>query len=453
MKQQLSARRLALEVLLRVDDGGAYANIELDKRLRSARMDARDRALATELVYGTLRWRGSLDRAISGASNRPLATLAPVVLNVLRLTAYQVLYLTQVPPHAAVYEGVELVKQMGQAPAMSFVNAVARRLQRQGAPPQAAQATGPGELADLWSHPPWLVERWLDSYGLEATQAVLRANQEVPSLVLRTNTLRISRPGLLAELAGVGIMAQAGLAPDAIIVAGGLAPSALPGYEQGWFVVQDESSQLVALALDPEPGEVVADLCSAPGGKATHLAQCMTDRGEVVAVELHQHRARMVAMAAQRLGLTSINVVCRDSRKLPQAWWSRFHRVLLDAPCTGTGVLRRRPDLRWRVSPDDLAKLVQLQQELLDAAARVVRPGGRLVYSTCSIEPEENTEQVVAFLARQSGFRRAAIAHVGALAPQLADEQHHPEMARGELQLLPSSTADGFFLSCVERLS
>jgi 16S rRNA (cytosine967-C5)-methyltransferase len=452
MRQLPAARKVAADVLVKVDTDRSYANIELNKRLRSSNLETRDRALATELVYGTLRWRGSLDRVVAKASSRPLAKLTPVVRNVLRLTAYQILCLTQIPARAAIYEGVELVRQLGYPEAASFTNAVARRIQREGALPVPRNTDNAAELADIWSHPCWLVERWLQRYGLTTTLAVLRANQEPAPLVLRVNTLRVSRVDFLAKLRKTGVRAGAGRTPDAVVVLDGVAVDALPGYEEGWYVVQDESSQLVSLALDPQPGEAVADLCSAPGGKTTHLAQRMGDCGRIMAVELHPHRAQLVRDTASRLGMRSIQVICEDSRGVAEHQRSSFDRVLLDVPCTGTGVLRRRVDLRWRLTPEDISSLAELQSELLRSAAELVRPGGCLVYSTCSIERDENSDQVAAFLSRNGQFTRGSLTHLSAEAPALANVTEHPEVENGELQLLPSETADGFFLAALERL-
>jgi 16S rRNA (cytosine967-C5)-methyltransferase len=446
--RQPTARRVAAEVLIKVDRDRAYANLELDKRLRSALLSPRDRALATTLVYGTLRWRGRLDRAIEAAGNRKIDTVDLVVRNVLRLTLYQLLHLTHIPPHAAIDEGVELTRSLGREKATGFVNAIARRIQREGERALPLASDEAVALATAWSHPLWLVKRWLRCYGREATQAILAADQEPAPLVVRINTLRIARTAYLAKLQESGAAAVPGFTPAAVVVSGSSAED-LPGYREGWFAVQDESSQLAAYAVDPQPGETIADLCSAPGGKTTHLAQLMSDRGEVVAFELHQHRARLVAAASTRLGLKSVRVIVADSRRLPVEWDGRCHRILLDAPCSGTGVLRRRVDLRWRLQERDLAPLGDLQMELLRTASRLLRPGGRLVYSTCSIEPEENSNRIAAYLQEDDSLQRGSLTHLRQIAPQLAPSDRCAELEHGELQLLPSARHDGFFLACL----
>ncbi|HHT26861.1 MAG TPA: 16S rRNA (cytosine(967)-C(5))-methyltransferase RsmB [Firmicutes bacterium] len=452
-QHQVTARQIAVEVLNRVEQDQAYANIELAKLLRRAQLDSRDRALATELTYGALRRRSLLDLAIGTACGRPLRQVAPTVLNTLRITAYQLFYLSHIPAHAAVNEAVNLVRRMGEGRAQGFVNAVARRMAREGKPdiPPDTFSDLSEQLATEWSHPAWLVKRWLSIYGETAVREFLPINQLPAPLVLRVNTMQIDRSQFLARLGRQGISAQLGPTPEAVIVDAGMKPADIPGYAAGWFVVQDVSSQLVAHALNPQPGETVADMCSAPGGKATHIAQLMGDCGRVIAMELHAHRCRLVKATAGRLRLKSIEVRQGDSQVVPPDWQHRFDRILLDAPCTGTGVLRRRVDLRWRLQPQDQKELVQVQKRLLAAAAQMLRPGGRLVYSTCSLEPEENQQQIAAFLIDQPEWRRGSLDHLQEVAASLTAA--HPEVHKAELQLLPSHESDGFYLAVLERNS
>jgi 16S rRNA (cytosine967-C5)-methyltransferase len=449
-QNQVTARQLAVEVLNQVEQEHAYANIELDKWLRTHHLAPRDRALATELVYGTLRWRSLLDLAITNASARPLRRMAPIVRNTLRVTAYQVFYLSTIPVHAAVNEAVNVVRQLGEGRAQGFVNAVARRMASEGKPQTLPNrsTTISEQLATEWSHPEWLVKRWLNAYGEAAVRAFLPINQLPAPMVLRVNTLQTSREQFLATLAQQNIAAYAGLTPEAVIIVDNVRTADIPGFDMGRFVVQDVSSQLVAHALNPQPKETVADMCSAPGGKATHLAQLMDDKGKVIAMEVHEHRCHLVETTAQRLRLNSILVRLRDSRVVPPEWQRKFDRILLDAPCTGTGVLRRRVDLRWRLQPQDQEELVQVQKELLEAAAQMLTPGGRLVYSTCSLEQEENNQQVESFLAEHPEWRRGSLAHLQTVTPSLTAS--HPEVSNAELQLLPSHDSDGFYLAVLE---
>lgn len=450
INRKQTARQLAVKVLYQVDIAHAYANLELDKCLRQTALSARDRALATELVYGTLRWRATVDRCIAAASSRPLTQLHPVLRAILRITAYQLFFLTNVPPHAAVYEAVELTKRLHSYGAARFVNATSRHMQRCGTPPPATGQDA-SLLAGKWSHPKWLVERWLASYGWQATENMLIANQQPPFITLRVNTLQTTRATLLEKLQQKGVQANLGATPDAIQLLGCSSVAGLPGYEQGDFIVQDEASQLVAYAMQPQPNELILDMCSAPGGKATHLCQLMHNQGVVYALELHPHRAALIERNARRLNINTLRVLTQDSRQVPQHLLGQVNRVLLDAPCSGTGVLRRRVDLRWRLQADDLAALETMQSELLDAAALALAPKGRLIYSTCSVEPEENSKQVIAFFKRHPCFRFGSLSHLDIVAPRFTKNIIVSKLADGELQLLSGTENDGFYIACLEK--
>ncbi|MBE3577341.1 MAG: 16S rRNA (cytosine(967)-C(5))-methyltransferase RsmB [Limnochordales bacterium] len=451
----MGARDVALRVLLTVEEADAFATLSLHEELKRARLNVREAALASQLVYGTLRWRGRLDWQLELFLKRPLEKLDPPVRNALRLGLYQALFLHSIPVPVAVHESVELVRRSGCRGAAGFVNAVLRKAVqakvRQLLPPLAKH---PAEhLAIRYSHPLWLVERWINRLGCRETARLCLANNRWPPLTLRTNLLRISRIELIAALAREGVRAVPGrYAPEAVLV------EHLPGIESsaafraGFFQVQDESSMLVAHLMAPGPDDLVLDLCSAPGGKTTHLAEYMGGSGRVIAFDPKPAKLRLVASAARRLGLSNIETRVADAR---QVSGYEADRVLVDAPCSGLGVLRRRPELRWRRSRDDIRQLVQLQREILAAAARLVRPGGVLVYSTCTTEPEENEENVGWFLNTHSNFRLdVARAFLPVPADALQQAVIRLPGSGGEcLQLWPHRHGtDGFFMARLTRL-
>jgi 16S rRNA (cytosine967-C5)-methyltransferase len=350
----------------------------------SGKLDARDRALATELAYGTTRWRGRLDFELSRRLQRqPLDRLPPTIRNILRLGLYQLRHMDKVPPYAAVGEAVAQAGRHGHAGTAGLVNAVLRRAASESEPE-------PPDLATEYSHPQWLVDRWRSR--LPDAIALMAANNQPPQVVVRVNRLRAD------TVAGT----PGRHAPEAVVVDG------LPEAElaAGLCTVQDEASMLAARTLDPQPGWICLDIASAPGGKATHLAELMHDEGIVLANELDPERAKLVQAAARRLHLKSVRVRVADARTLPKNWARRCDGVLADVPCSGLGTLARRPDLRWRKTENDLRTLPPLQLQLLEAAAECVKPGGRLVYSTCSTEPEENEDVVARFLAGHPEFER-----------------------------------------------
>ncbi|MGE5586493.1 MAG: 16S rRNA (cytosine(967)-C(5))-methyltransferase RsmB [Bacillota bacterium] len=455
-----SARGAALRALIDIDEKGAFATVARDRALGRARLPERDRALMTELVYGVTKTRKTLDHVIGTFAARPTGKMDPVVRVALRLGAYQILYLTHIPAPVAVNESVELARAFGHAGAAAFVNAVLRALVREPGkvafPDAVAQPVD--HIAQRYSHPAWMVSRWLARFGFDETARLCAANNENPPVTIRVNTLKTSRDRLLDELAGAGIEARPSpYVPEAIEVRQGGDLFSHRSYRDGEFLVQDTSSMLVAHVLEPVPGERVLDLAAAPGGKTTHIAECMGDRGEIVAVDVHEHRMRLLEQNVKRLGINCITTVVADAAQLPRGATlpsrsfcsSRFFdRALVDPPCTGTGVLRRRPDLRWHRKPGDIADLTGIQADLLEAAARSVKPGGVVVYSTCSIEPEENAEIVERFLEAHPGFR------LDAARPHLPREfsDAFPEQGLPYIETLPHvHVMDGFFIARLVR--
>jgi 16S rRNA (cytosine967-C5)-methyltransferase len=400
-----SARGLALAILLRVETDGAYADRLLETR--PAALDPRDRALATELVYGTLRWQRLLDWYLGRAVRRPVPALTAWVRALLRLSAYQLAFLDRVPAHAVVHEAVELAKRRRPRGAGELVNGVLRTLAAWPRPWPApdAGADPVDTLALRTSQPTWLVRRWVARDGLAGAEALARAMNERPPLTVRVNTLRATPEAVAAALRRTGAEVRPGrFAPESLVLAGAGDPGGLAPLRDGWCTVQDEAAILVGRALDPRPGELVADVCAAPGTKTTHLAQLMDDRGRVLATDLHPDRLRRVREACARLGATSVDVRPGGAAALAESTGPTCDRVLVDAPCSNTGVLRRNPDGKWRRDEADLARLASAQAAILAAAAGLVRPGGTLVYATCSLEPEENEAVVAGFRARHPAF-------------------------------------------------
>jgi 16S rRNA (cytosine967-C5)-methyltransferase len=441
------ARVAAFRTLRTVDAGDAQPAAVL-AQARTLLGDPRDRALATEIVTGTLRWRRALDASIAHAAGRPLASIDGDVLAILRLSLYQLLHLDRVPASAVVDDAVSLTREAGQRRATGFVNGVLRTLSRTrdrlGLPPRP-RAPAPRQaaldyLGITQSHPDWLVARWLDRYGFDHAAAWVEFNNRTPSLTLRANTLAISRDDLRQRLEDEGLEAvPAAYAPDALVVEHGRLPPA-----RGRFTIQDEASQLVPVLVDAQPDETVLDLCASPGGKASALAAAMRGRGLVVACDARARRMRLLAQAVRDSGAPNIRLVHVGSRD-DVPFRAAFDRVLVDAPCSGLGTVRRDPDIRWRRSEDQLAELASYQRSLLARAARAVAPGGRLVYATCSSEPEENEDVVDDFLATHAGFRLVDARDASPVLGPVTD-------ARGMLRTLPFAHGlEAFFAAALVR--
>ncbi|MGQ0723343.1 MAG: 16S rRNA (cytosine(967)-C(5))-methyltransferase RsmB [Candidatus Eiseniibacteriota bacterium] len=393
-----SARRAALEVFFAWDSSRRSADDLLDEWL--GELSGRDRDLAAELVRGVFRWRGRLDWQLASLVRRPLESLHPSVLWILRLGLYQLEHLDRVPRHAACDTSVELAKRCAPRGAEALVNAVLRK-----APDALADLVEPdasedpaGHLAARTSHPRWLLERWLSRFGFRRTLALAARNTERPPLTLRVASDRVDPVDLLADLRALGIDAEPGtFLPDFVRLPGGWHPAVREFLESGLAVVQDEAAGLVAHTARAWPGASLLDVCAAPGGKAVHFAQLAGDP-VTVAADISPRRLTRIRETAGRVGLRHLYAVASDG--LRPALAGTFSRVLVDAPCTNTGVLAKRPDARWRRGPEDVVRLAGLQGELLDASRAFVGPGGLLVYSTCSIEPEENEDVIRDYLAR-----------------------------------------------------
>jgi 16S rRNA (cytosine967-C5)-methyltransferase len=406
------ARCAAFTVLMAIDAGGTDLGSAL-ARARTSLADERDRALAGEIATGTLRWQGAFDRIVAAFANRPAERLDREVLVILRMALFQLLHLDRVPAAAIVDDAVQMARAAGKKSAAPFVNALLRRASRERAhlpvPPRPARADAPRDewldyLSVTLSHPRWLVERWLDRQGPGAAEAWARFNNGPAALTLRVNTLVTTRETLRAELEASGVVTEpTSRAPHGLIVRSGN-PLSTPLAHTGRFFVQDEGSQLVAEFVAARPGERILDACASPGGKTTAMAASMRDEGVIVAGDVRERRVRLLARTIAESGTRIVRPVRIDaSRPLP--FGPVFDAVLIDAPCSGLGTVRRDPDIKWRRTPDEFAALAALQGRILDAAAEVVRPGGRLVYATCSSEPEENDEVVRAFLERRPAFR------------------------------------------------
>ncbi|UZQ53301.1 16S rRNA (cytosine(967)-C(5))-methyltransferase [Trichothermofontia sichuanensis B231] len=492
-----SARQIAFQVL-RAVARGAFADVALDRELRqqSPTRDrpptdiARDHRLVAELVYGTIRRQRTLDCLIDHLATKPASQQPPALRLILHLGLYQLTYLSQIPASAAVDTTVELAKANGFEGLAGFVNGLLRRYVRwqetedrrleienreqgtddreqgtggrpvvEGVPrlPLALPSEPVERLGIVHSYPDWIIRVWLEQLGEAETERLCQWLNQTPALDLRVNPLRASLAQVTQALADRGITAhpvtlQSGDAaytlPQALRLSGNVgAIPALPGFAEGWWLVQDSSAQLVSHLLDPQPGETVIDACAAPGGKATHLAELMQDQGVVWACDRYPSRLRKIKQNAQRLGLRSLRLQVGDSRNLPQ-FTQQADRVLVDAPCSGLGTLHRHADARWRQTPDTVQALVQLQSELLDQAATWVKPGGVLVYATCTLHPAENEDMVTQFLATHPHWRLDP-PRLEPISPGESPSPLTPFVdPAGWLKLWPQQTQmDGFFMA------
>lgn len=443
-------RHIAFDILDKVHNG-AFADLALDSALQALPdMDVRDRALATELVYGVLRYRGRLDFALQQLCRKPLAKVEPAVLNLLRLGCYQILQLDRIPNHAAVFETVELARRLKLQRATGFINGILRGLVR-----QAAQLPWPDRQRDpldylehVLSLPRWLAARWLDEFGAEEACALAQAMLKPAPYAIRTNTLKIQREALLAALNASDCDAvPTRFVPEGIYIRQGETRH-LSGHTEGIFQLQDQASMLISHLLNPQPGERILDACAAPGGKTTHMAALTDNRARIVALDLHPQRVDLITRGANRLGCQGIEGHAWDLTGVPDFLEpASFDRILVDAPCSGLGVLRRNPEIRWRRKPADLKEMARIQRAILGNVAPLLRPGGRLVYSLCTFSPEETQNVIRAFTNEHPEFTRCDLRNETPAAwHALFDRQ-------GALRTLPQhhDDMDAFFAVAFEK--
>ena len=436
-------RELAMQVLQKVHVEDAYANVALAETLREVRLPERDRRFLTELVYGVTKAGETLDYMI-GRYVADLRKAQPAIRELLRLGFYQIFLMDRVPPSAACDTAVELAKKHGRRGAESFVNGVLRAALREPERTALPDGRNAHALALRTWHPKWLVERWVRAYGYERTEALCRCNNTSAPLSVRVNTLRTNRPALLEQFAAAGAEARASvLVPEGILLRAHGALDELAPLRMGLAQVQDESSMLVAHVLAPEPGMTVIDVCAAPGGKTTHIAQRMENRGRILAFDIYEEKIRRIERNAQRLGISIIEAEVRDARTIGAAYMGQADRVLVDAPCSGLGVLRRKPDARWKKRAGDQKTLPPLQRAILASAAEAVKKGGILVYSTCTMEECENAAIVENFLRTHTDF---VLEDAGGFLPVQKTTERM-------VQIMPETDGpDGFFIARMRRL-
>lgn len=438
------ARRAAFDILNQIESRRAFADV-LIAALPESDLSREDRALTQEIVLGVLRWRRSLDYFIERYSSRSIAKLDLPVLIALRIGLYQLRHLERIPQSAAVNESVNLVKRARVASSAPMVNAVLRRAVRSRDEKAGSDIDDPLERVSVeLSHPRWLLERWRETLSDSEVQLLATANNSPPPTALRINTLHNSTNDIVSALEADGVTVRKSIvALDAWVVESGPAAPLVNLARHGAIYFQDEASQLVSLLLDPRPGDRILDLCAAPGSKTSHLAALSNDSGWIIAGDRYVHRLTTLREACRRLDLKSVDALALDATgQLPFPSDFIFKRVLVDAPCSGTGTLRANPEIKWRLQKDDIERLAELQLKLLFRASASLEIGGRLVYSTCSLEREENESVVSRFLNSSSMYRQI-----------VPDAPSGLITADGFVRTWPHRDgADGFFAAVLERI-
>jgi len=446
MSKKKNVRDTALQLLETIEKNQAYSNLLLNNAIDKNEINPIDVGLLTELVYGTLQRKMTIDFYLKPfiEKNKKLQSW---VINLLRMTLYQMVYLDKIPERAAIFEAVEIAKRRGHKGIASLVNGVLRSIQRNGLP-SLDTITDPAERISIeTSHPLWLVRRWVNQFGVEKTLEMCEVNLTAPLQTGRVNLTRISRDECLDLLEEEGFDVEPSpILPEAVkCLRGNLASS--KAFKYGLLTIQDESSMLVAHALGIKEEEVILDACAAPGGKTTHIAEKLANSGKVISLDLHEHKVKLISENAERLGLENIDAQKMDSRQVADQFDKEsIDRVLLDAPCSGLGVMRRKPDMKYTKKEQDLSQLQTIQLSLLESVAPLLKAGGTLVYSTCTVDREENEEVIEKFLREHPEFEGD---------PSFAErmpEAIKPLINGYDVQILPQDFgSDGFYIACLRK--
>ncbi len=403
-KRAPNARDTALEVLMRVDGANAWSDGSLKRTIAKNRLDSREAALATRLSYGVIQNRMLLDYYISCYCTQKAEKLESVIRNILRIGGYQILFMDKIPHHAAVNEAVEMTRRAGRPKAAGMVNAVLRKFVANWMDMPALPGATADYLSVRYSHPKWLVERLMDVLGPEEAEDYLRLNNEAVPTTIQTNTLKTTADALEKELRAAGVeVEEHPWLPGCFEVTATGDLESLPAFAEGRFMVQDAAARLVATIARPDETDKVLDICAAPGGKSFALAIDMQDKGQIVSCDIHAHKLKLIESGAQRLGITSVRAAQADGREPHAAWLRSADLVVADVPCSGLGIIRKKPDIRYK-NPKELAQLPAIQLAILNNASTYVRDGGTLIYSTCTVLPEENEQVVEKFLSENSDF-------------------------------------------------
>ncbi|WP_462406461.1 16S rRNA (cytosine(967)-C(5))-methyltransferase RsmB [Gracilibacillus sp. Marseille-QA3620] len=446
MPQKKNVREIALDILTAVQKNKAYSNLSLNHAIKESELSSKDVGLLTELVYGTIQREMTLDYYITPFIKNP-KKMQPWVLSLLKMTVFQMQYLDRVPDRAAIHEAVEIAKKRGHRGVASLVNGVLRSIQREGVPDISAIEDPLERISISTSHPLWLVKQWAQQFGLEKTEQMCEENLHAPVQTARVNSLKTTREEVLKILAEEGFTAEPSLLNEDGIrsLRGNLALS--DAYKNGLISIQDESSMLVAHAVSPNGEEMVLDSCAAPGGKTTHMGERMENEGKIIALDLHAHKTKLIDEQAMRLGLSNIETRQMDARKIAEFFEPQtFDKILVDAPCSGLGVLKRKPDAKYTKTEADLHSLSAIQLTILRKVSGLVKAGGTITYSTCTVGREENEAIIDAFLEENKEFERDLT-----LASRLP-EAVKPYVNENTVQILPQYFgSDGFFIASIRR--
>ncbi|MTI67596.1 MAG: 16S rRNA (cytosine(967)-C(5))-methyltransferase RsmB [Firmicutes bacterium] len=439
-----NTRLKAYKILFEINEKKAYSNISIQRNTKG--IEKLDEAFIRELVYGVLENKLYIDWVIKKYSKLKFKKISPKILQILRLGVYQIVFMDKIPDSAACNESVKLAKIVSHKGTFGFVNGVLRNIARNKEKVREPKISNKIKYLSIkYSHPEWMVKKWLNEFGFKFTKELLEKNNTKPHLNIRVNTLKVSKESLMDKLKNEGFdVKETKYALDGIIINNPSRITDLEEFKKGFFTIQDESSMLVAQIMNPKENSLVLDVCSAPGGKATHIAQKMNNNGKVIARDIYEHKVNLINENSKRLGIDIIETEIFNGSKLDENLLEKVDYCLVDAPCSGLGLIRRKPDIKWTKRKDEIEKLVKLQKDILINASKYLKTGGTLIYSTCTIENKENLELINTFIKEKQNYKLESFSNLVNI-----DES----TTKGYLQMYPNiHSTDGFFIAKLKKL-
>ncbi len=443
-----NARAVALKILNEVTEKDAYSNLSINKNIDSGGVSDLDSGFIREIVYGVLENKIYIDYVVRSFSKVRLKKIQPIVMNILRIGIYQMLFMDRIPDSAAVNESVKLSKKHTHRGSQGFINGMLRNISRNKDKIKLPDKNKDGikYLSVKYSHPEWMIENWVEEFGFPFTESLVKANNEKPKLNIRTNTLKINRDELIEKLESQDLKCtKTKYAYDGIIIDNPINIVNTEEFKDGLFQIQDESSMLASQIMNPESGSFVVDVCSAPGGKTTHMAEIMKNKGKVIARDIYDHKLDLINENSKRLDIDIIETENYDALKLDENLVDQADYCLVDAPCSGLGLIRRKPDIKWNKKESDIENISNLQYGILENSSKYVKKGGTLIYSTCTIGKKENIDLLNKFLEENNEFELVDFKDLVNNSEELIENT-------GYLELFPNKNGtDGFFISKLRR--
>lgn len=440
-------RETALKALYKIDEKEAYSNIALDEIIKENRnkLDERDIGFISEIVYGVTTWKLTIDEIIKKYSKIRLKKISPWILNILRMGIYQIVFLDKVPKSASVNESVNLAKRYGHKSSSNFVNAILRKIDKKDYKEFFELKDDVERISKTTSMPIWIIEELLKENDIKKVEEICRCSNVRPKVAIRVNNLKTNKEELAELLKGRKIEFKEGVLEDFFILKNVKNIENLDLFRKGFFTIQDEGAGLIALIVEPQPNEIILDACSSPGGKTTYMAELMENKGKILAWDLHEHRVNLVDENAKRLGIDIIETKCEDATVFKQEYVEKFDKILLDVPCLGLGVLKRKPDIKWKRKKEDIVEITKIQEKILETCSKYLKPNGQIIYSTCSIIKDENEKIIEKFLEKNKKFNYAKIEI------NKCREDTKNVGKSGKIQLYQNEENDGFFMCKLQK--